>query len=63
MLSASALRFPTRRTEIKVLLVQLAMAPVPTGILTLKNRARGSVARLFIKHAREVANLLAKPNE
>jgi len=59
--SASALRFPTRRTELKVLPVQLPMAPVPTGILTLKNRTLGSVARLFRKHAREVAKLLAKP--
>jgi len=31
------------------------MAPVPTEILTLKNRTLSSVARLFIKHAREVA--------
>ena len=61
MLSASALRFPTRRTEIKVLPVQLPMAPVPAGILSLKNRTLSSVARLFIKHAREVAKLLAKP--
>jgi DNA-binding transcriptional LysR family regulator len=61
MFSASALRFPTRRTEVKALPVQLPMAPVPNGIVTLKNRTRSSVARLFIKHAREVAKLLAKP--
>jgi DNA-binding transcriptional LysR family regulator len=61
MLSASSLRFPTRRTEIKVLPVQLPIAPVPAGILTLKNRTLSSVARLFVKHAREVAKLLAKP--
>jgi len=61
MLPASALRFPTRRTELKALPVQLPMAPVPAGIVTLKNRTLGSVARLFIKHAREVAKLLAKP--
>jgi len=61
MFSASALRFPTRRTEIKVLPVQLPMAPVPAGILSLKNRTLSSVARLFITHAREVAKLLAKP--
>jgi len=34
---------------------------VPIGILTLKNRTLSSVARLFIKHAHEVANFLAKP--
>jgi DNA-binding transcriptional LysR family regulator len=61
MFSASALRFPTRRTEVKALPVQLPMAPVPNGIVTLKNRTLSSVARLFIKHAREVAKLLAKP--
>jgi DNA-binding transcriptional LysR family regulator len=61
MLSASALRFPTRRTEVKALPVQLPIVPVPNGIVTLKNRTLSSVARLFIKHAREVAKLLPKP--
>jgi hypothetical protein len=60
MFSASALRFPSRRTEVKALLVQLPTAPVPVGIITMKNRTLSSVARLFIKHAREVAKLLAK---
>src|SRR5215468_3352490 len=60
MLSASALRFPTSRTEIKALPVQLPIAPVPAGIVTLKNRTLSAVARLFIRHAREVAKLLAK---
>jgi len=60
MFSASALRFPTRRTEVKILPVQLPMVPMPNGILTLKNRTLSSVARLFIKHAREVAKLSAK---
>jgi hypothetical protein len=60
MFSASALSFPTRRTEIKVLPVQLPMAAVPNGIVALKNRTLNSVARLFIKHAREVAKALAK---
>jgi DNA-binding transcriptional LysR family regulator len=58
--SASALRFPTRRSEIKVLPVQLPIASVPYGIVTLKNRTLSSVARLFVKHAREVARPLAK---
>ena len=62
MLSASALRFPIRRTDVKVLPVQLPIAPVPAGILTLKNRTLSSVARLFIKHAREVAKPLAMKN-
>jgi hypothetical protein len=37
------------------------MAPVPNGIVTLKNRTLSAVARLFIKHAREVAKVMAKP--
>jgi DNA-binding transcriptional LysR family regulator len=61
MLPASALKFPLRRTEIKALPVQLPIGPLPIGIITLKNRTLNSVARLFIKHAREVAKLLAKP--
>ena len=61
MFSASALRFPTRRTEVKALPVQLPISSVPNGIVTLKNRTLTSIARLFIKHAREVAKLLAKP--
>jgi DNA-binding transcriptional LysR family regulator len=61
MFSASALRFPTRRTEVKALPVKVPIAPVSNGIVTLKNRTPSSVARLFIKHAREVAKLLAKP--
>jgi DNA-binding transcriptional LysR family regulator len=59
MLSGYVLRFPPRRTELKILPVQLPMAPFHAGIITLKNRTLSSVARLFIKHAREVAKLLA----
>ena len=57
---ASALRFPARRPEIKVLPVQLPMARLPNGIVTLKNRALSPVAQLFIDCAREVAKPLAK---
>jgi DNA-binding transcriptional LysR family regulator len=57
---ASALRFPARRLEIKVLPVELPMARVPNGIVTLRNRALSPAARLFIEHAREVAKLLSK---
>jgi len=58
MLSGSVLRFPTRRADLKVLPVQLPMPPLPSGIVTLKNRTPSSVARLFMKHAREVAKPL-----
>ena len=57
---ASALRFPTRRSEIKVLPVDLPMARLPNRIVTLKNRTLSPVAQLFIDCAREVAKPLAK---
>jgi len=63
ILSASALSFPAPSREIKVLPVELPMAPMPNGIVTLKNRTLSSVARLFIKHAREVAKPLAKSKQ
>ena len=56
----SALRFPASHPEIKVLPVELPMARVPNGIVTLRNRTLSPVARLFIEHAREVAKPLAK---
>jgi DNA-binding transcriptional LysR family regulator len=59
MCSPSILRFPARRPEIKVLPIKLAIAPVPIGIVTLKNRALSPVAQMFIEHAREVAKPLA----
>ena len=56
----SSLRFPTRRPELKVLPVDLPMARVPNGIITLKGRALSPVSQLFIEHAREVAKMLNK---
>ena len=60
ILPASLLRFPTKRSEIKVLPIELPMARVPNGIVTLKERTLSPVAKLFIEHAREVAKTLAK---
>jgi len=57
---ASAFRFLTRRSELKILPVELPMARRPNGIVTLKNRALSPVAKLFIDCAREVAKPLAK---
>jgi DNA-binding transcriptional LysR family regulator len=54
----SALKFPTRRSEIKVLPVKLPMPPLPNGIVTLKGRTLSPVAQLFIDCAREVAKPL-----
>ena len=60
ILPSSALTFPTRRSELKILPVELPEIRVPNGIVTLKNRALSPVARLFIEHARDVAKPLAK---
>jgi DNA-binding transcriptional LysR family regulator len=57
---ASALRFPTRRSELKALPVELPMARLPNGIVTLKDRTLSPVAQLFVDHAHEVAKSLAK---
>jgi DNA-binding transcriptional LysR family regulator len=57
---ASSLRFPTRRSELKILPVDVPMPPVPNGIVTLKNRTLSPVAQLVIQTAREVAKPLAK---
>jgi DNA-binding transcriptional LysR family regulator len=53
--STSALKFPSRQPELKVLPIELPVAHVPVGIVTLKNRSLAPVARLFIDTAREVA--------
>ena len=57
---ASAFRFLTESSEIKVLPVELPRARRPNGIVTLKNRALSPVAKLFVNCAREVAKPLAK---
>ena len=57
---ASAFRFLAKRSELKILAVELPTARRPNGIVTLKNRALSPVAKLFIDCAREVAKPLAK---
>jgi DNA-binding transcriptional LysR family regulator len=57
---ASALRFPADNPKVKELPIDMRLARVPVGIVTLKNRAIGPVARLFIENAREMARPLAK---
>jgi DNA-binding transcriptional LysR family regulator len=58
--AASALKFSIRRPELKVLPVELPMARVPSGIVTLKNRTLSPVAQLLVDAARRVAKPLAK---
>ena len=60
ILSTSAMRGYAEQTDIKVLPVKVPIAPVPTSVVTLKNRTLSAVARLFIEHAREVARLRPK---
>jgi DNA-binding transcriptional LysR family regulator len=57
---ASALRFSARRSEIKMLPVELATPRVPGGIFTLKNRSLSPVAQLVVDCAREVARPVVK---
>jgi DNA-binding transcriptional LysR family regulator len=58
-LPASALRFPTKRSEIRALPVKLPPAPVANGIVTVKNRELSPVCQLFIDCARDIAKPLA----
>jgi DNA-binding transcriptional LysR family regulator len=60
MSSTSILQFSTKPLEIKVLPIELPIARVPIGIVTLKNRTLSPTAKLFIEYAREVAKPLAK---
>jgi DNA-binding transcriptional LysR family regulator len=57
---ASVLRFSNRRSELKALPVELPLAHMPMGIVTLKNRTLSPVARLLIDSTREVAKPWAK---
>ena len=57
---ASAFRFLTKRSELKILPVKLPTARRPNGIVTLKNRALSPVAQLFIHNARELARPMGK---
>jgi DNA-binding transcriptional LysR family regulator len=58
--TTSALKFSAQRSELKILPVELPAMRFPNGIVTLKNRTLGPVARLFIETAREVAKSLAQ---
>jgi DNA-binding transcriptional LysR family regulator len=60
ILPASALRLPTSRPEIKALPVELPIARVPNGIVTMRNRALTPVARSFVEKCRDVDKALAR---
>ena len=58
-LPRTVVHFCADRLRLKVLPVDLRIAPYPVGIVTLKNRTLGPAAELFIDCAREVAAPLA----
>jgi DNA-binding transcriptional LysR family regulator len=58
--STSVLRFSATRQQLKVLPIELPIARVPVGIVTLKSRTLSPVAQLLINCAREVAKPMAK---
>jgi DNA-binding transcriptional LysR family regulator len=60
ILPGSALRFNAKRWSLKALPVDLRVKPMPTAILTLKNRTLSSVVQVFIEHAREIAKSIMK---
>ena len=51
----SDLRLPTKRPEFKTLALRLPIAPIPIGIITLRNRPLNGVGEIFLEHARDVA--------
>jgi DNA-binding transcriptional LysR family regulator len=56
----SVARFPSKKTGLAVLPIELPTTFRPVGIITLKNRTLNPVAQLFIDCAREVAKPLTK---
>jgi DNA-binding transcriptional LysR family regulator len=57
---ASVLKFSPKRPQLKILSIDLPLARMPIGIVTLKNRMLSPIAKLFIEHAREVARRRAE---
>ena len=53
--ASSALVFPIKRKQFKVLPIELPIARVLNGIITLKNRTLSPVAQLFLMAARDIA--------
>ena len=56
VLPASVLRFGAKRPGLKILPIELPIAPQPVGVIWLKNRMLNPVAQLFIDLARELAH-------
>jgi LysR family pca operon transcriptional activator len=54
------LRVPGRNPPLKALPVTLPNAPMPIGIITLKNRTLTPPAQLYVDNVRAIAKPLAK---
>jgi DNA-binding transcriptional LysR family regulator len=57
---SSLLHFGANLPPLKILPVQLPIQPMPTGIMTVKNRTISPVARLFTECARELTKPLTR---
>lgn len=51
----SDLKLPRKRPEFKALPVKLPIAPIPIGVITLRNRPLNSAGEILLDHARHVA--------
>ena len=60
IIPGSMLRFGLKGLSIRVLPVDLPTPPSPYGIMTLKSRTLGPVARLFVDSLRDVVKPLAR---
>jgi DNA-binding transcriptional LysR family regulator len=60
IMPASIMRFSDKQASVKILPVELPTTQSSIGIITLKNRALGPLARAFVECVREVAKPLAK---
>jgi DNA-binding transcriptional LysR family regulator len=60
MFHSSVIRFSNRHPGLKVLPIEVPIAPVLNGVVTLKSRTVSPVAQLFIEHARELAGTVKK---
>lgn len=60
---ASALRYPAKRIEVKVLPVKLPIASVPNGMVTLRKRMLSPAVELVMRYARDMvkAYLIKEP--
>lgn len=61
ILPDSVLKYNSKQWALKILPVDLGVAPSPIVVVTLKNRTVSPVVQLFIEHARAVAKKMFTP--